>query len=286
MKARWARLELWTMLMWILSLLFKHSFVSLALLFLILSWGCTNFCTWLCILSSPAWGMWDPGRGRLAVSHPGKLRYSLHLSTVSVCCQSPHRRGNNHHGDRLPRLRRRRQGEPAPASQREYRTFWTKEKFLLFVSAHESVKECLRDHSYATSPSEDFYLFKHRGLYIFQYSQFINVHILVRGFVPIVEEWHDHNVCKKYTNKWILYCWVTHWLPWAHKHWLFSYNGVSWSVMLLLHQDSLPRITILYSLKNDVILSFKQDWNGVEKTRLLKCCCLNRVWSDTFLKRK
>lgn len=65
--------------------------------------------------------MWDSGSRRLAVSHPRKLRYSLHLPTVSVCCQSAHRRGNHHNGDRLPGLRRRRQGEPAPAAQRKYR---------------------------------------------------------------------------------------------------------------------------------------------------------------------
>lgn len=103
--------------------------------------GSTNFCTWLCILSSPAGGVWHSGRGRLAVSHPGELRYTLHFPTVSVCCQSPNRRGNHHHGDRLPGLRRRRQGEPAPAAQRKYRTSCIEMKSVYFYAFFFNLEE-------------------------------------------------------------------------------------------------------------------------------------------------
>ena len=73
--------------------------------------NCVLTC-FLCSVSS-AGRVWHTGRGGVAVGDPGQLRHAVVLPALPLRGQPAHRRGNHRHGDRLPGLRRRRQGEPA-----------------------------------------------------------------------------------------------------------------------------------------------------------------------------
>ena len=57
-------------------------------------------------------GLWDTGRGGVAVSDPGKLCHPLLLTALPLCCQPPRRRGDHHHGDWLPGMHRSCERKP------------------------------------------------------------------------------------------------------------------------------------------------------------------------------
>lgn len=77
--------------------------------------ACTRL-TLLVLSSSTVGGLWHPGGGSVAVSDPGQLCHSVLIAAVAVGRQPAHRRGNHHHGDRLPGLRGSCQREPASAA--------------------------------------------------------------------------------------------------------------------------------------------------------------------------
>ena len=101
-----------------------HQIILLCFLFMLLTFSIFSFFLplsfSLLLLSLTVGGLWNTGRGGMAVSDPGQLCHTLLIPPIPLSSQSTHCGRDHHHGDWLPRLCRSCQRKSSAVAEREY----------------------------------------------------------------------------------------------------------------------------------------------------------------------